>query len=74
MNFKIYYYVHRSLVNPVIEDIENFISNYDKRINEAVLGVGEESEKKTLSFSLTLRGFDVTKLESEIKNIRNLLL
>ena len=58
----------------VIEDIENFISNYDKRINEAVLGVGEESEKKTLSFSLTLRGFDVTKLESEIKNIRNLLL
>ena len=58
----------------VIEDIENFISDYDKRINEAVLGVDEESEKKTLSFSLTLRGFDVTKLESEIKNIRNLLL
>lgn len=58
----------------VIEDIENFISDYDKRINEAVLGVGEESEKKTLSFSLTLRGFDVSKLESEIKNIRNLLL
>lgn len=58
----------------VIEDIENFISDYDKRINEAVLGVGEESEKKILSFSLTLRGFDVTKLESEIKNIRNLLL
>lgn len=58
----------------VIEDIENFISNYDKRINEAVLGVGEESEKKTLSFSLTLRGFDVTKLEFELKNIRNLLL
>ena len=74
MNFKIYYYVYRSLVNPVIEDIENFISNYDKRINEAVLGVGEESEKKTLSFSLTLRGFDVTKLEFELKNIRNLLL
>ena len=74
MNFKIYYYVHSSLVNPVIEDIENFISNYDKRINEAVLGVGEESEKKTLSFSLTLRGFDVTKLEFELKNIRNLLL
>lgn len=45
MNFKIYYYVHRSLVNPVIEDIENFISDYDKRINEAVLGVDEESEK-----------------------------
>ncbi len=66
--------MHRSLVNPVIEDIENFISNYDKRINEAVLGVGEESEKKTLSFSLTLRGFDVTKLEFELKNIRNLLL
>lgn len=58
----------------VIEDIENFISDYDKRINEAVLGVGEESEKKLLSFSLTLRGFDVSKLESEIKNIRNLLL
>ncbi len=55
----------------VIEDIENFISDYDKRINEAVLGAGEESEKKTLSFSLSLRGFDV---ESEIKNIRNLLL
>lgn len=58
----------------VIEDIENFISDYDKRINEAVLGIGEESERKTLSFSLTLRGFDVSKLESEIKNIRNLLL
>ena len=61
-------------VHLMVEDIENFISDYDKRINEAVLGVDEESEKKTLSFSLTLRGFDVTKLESEIKNIRNLLL
>ncbi len=58
----------------VIEDIENFISDYDKRINDAVLGIGEESEKKALSFSLTLRGFDVSRLESEIENIRNLLL
>lgn len=58
----------------VIEDIENFISHYDKRINEAVQGIGEESKKKTLSFSFTLRGFDVSKLESEIENIRNLLL
>ena len=74
MNFKIYYYVHRSLVNPVIEDIENFISNYDKRINEAVLGVGEESEKKTLSFSLTLRGFDVTKLEFEPESVKLVVL
>lgn len=56
------------------KEIIDFISDYDKRINEAVLGVDEESEKKTLSFSLMLRGFDVTKLESEIKNIRNLLL
>lgn len=54
---------------PVIEDIESFISDYDKGINEAILGIGEESGKKNLSFSLTLRGFDVEKLEYEIRNL-----
>lgn len=58
----------------LIEDIENFILDYDKRINEAVLGIGEESESKTLSFSLTLRSFDESKFKSEIENLRNLLL
>lgn len=58
----------------VIEDIEIFISDYDTRINEAILNIGEESEKRTLSFSLTLRGFDMSELEYEIKKLENLLL
>jgi len=58
----------------VIEDIENFISDYDTRINEAVLGIGEEPGKRTLSFSLTLRSFDMSEFESEIKKLEKLLL
>lgn len=58
----------------MIEDIENFISDYDTRINEAILNISEESEKRTLSFSLTLRGFDMSELEYEIKKLENLLL
>ncbi len=55
----------------MIEDIENFISDYDTRINEAILGIGENSEKRTLSFSLTLRAFDMSRYEAEI-NVINL--
>lgn len=58
----------------VIEDIENFISDYDVRINEAVLGINDESEKRTLSFKLTLRCPDMSKIESEIQNIADMLL
>lgn len=58
----------------MIEDIENFISDYDTRINEAILEIGENSEKRTLSFSLTLRAFDMSQYEAEIKNIRDMLL
>lgn len=58
----------------VVEDIENFISDYDTRINEAILEAGKSSEKRTLSFSLTLRAFDMSQYEAEIKNIRDMLL
>lgn len=58
----------------MIEDIENFISDYDKRINEVFLGIGEKPENKTLSFSLTLREFDTSEFEAEIQNIRDMLL
>ena len=58
----------------VIEDIENFISDYDKRINEVFLGTGEEPENKTLSFSLMLREFDMSEFEAEIQNIWDMLL
>lgn len=58
----------------MIEDIENFISDYDTRINEAILEIGENSKKRTLSFSLTLRAFDMSQYEAEIKNIRDMLL
>ena len=58
----------------VIEDIENFILDYDKRINEVFLGIGEKPENKTLSFSLTLREFDTSEFEAEIQNIRDMLL
>lgn len=58
----------------VVEDIENFISDYDTRINEAILETGKSSEKRTLSFSLTLREFDMSQYEAEIKNIRDMLL
>lgn len=50
------------------------ILGYDTRINEAILNIGEESEKRTLSFFLTLRGFDMSELEYEIKKLENLLL
>lgn len=58
----------------VIEDIENFISDYDVRINEAVLGINDKSEKRVLSFNLTLRSPDISKIESEIQNIVDILL
>lgn len=58
----------------VIEDIENFISEYDKKINEVVLGIDKESEKQTLSFVLSLRSPDMAKINSEISNIAGLLL
>ncbi len=58
----------------VIEDIENLILDYDTRINEAILGIDENSEKRTLSFSLMLRAFDISKYEAEIKNLRDMLL
>lgn len=58
----------------IIEDIENFISDYNERINEAVLGIDEKSEKRTLSFTLTLRSPDMSKIEAEIQNIVNMLL
>lgn len=58
----------------VIEDIENFISDYDVRINEAVLGINDKSEKRVLSFNLTLRCPDISKIESEIQNIVDILL
>lgn len=58
----------------VIEDIEKFILDYDTRINEAILDIDENSEKRTLSFTLTLRAFDISKYEAEIKNLRDMLL
>ena len=62
------------IITPVIEDIENFISDYDVRINEAVLGINDKSEKRVLSFNLTLRSPDISKIESEIQNIVDILL
>ena len=57
----------------IIEDIGHFIEDYDKRINEAVNGLEESSKKESLSFSLTLRSPDMTKIDSEIHRLLSLL-
>lgn len=62
------------LSKSIIEDIECFIEDYDKRINEAVNGLEENSEKKSLSFTLTLRSPDMSKIDSEIHRLSSLLL
>ena len=61
------------LSKSIIEDIEHFIEDYDKRINEAVNGLEESSKKESLSFSLTLRSPDMTKIDSEIHRLLSLL-
>ena len=62
------------LSKSVIEDIEYFIEDYDKRINEAVNELEENSEKKNLKFTLTLRSPDMSKIDSEIHRLSSLLL
>ena len=58
----------------VIEDIENFISDYDTKINQLVLGVGEQSEKRKEVFSLILRELDMEKINMEIARLEKKLL
>lgn len=58
----------------VIEDIENFILDYDIRINQLVSDVGEQSEKRKETFSLTLRVPDMKKINMEIARLEKKLL
>ena len=62
------------LSKSVIEDIEYFIEDYDKRINEAVNELEENSKKKNLKFTLTLRSPDMSKIDSEIHRLSSILL
>lgn len=62
------------LSKSIIEDIENFIDDYDKRINELAYGLEDISEKMVVSFKLELRSPDMTRIDSEIRRLEEILL
>ena len=55
-------------------DIENFIDDYDKRINELAYGLEHISGEKVVSFNLELRSPDMNKINAEIKRLEEILL
>ena len=57
-----------------VEDIENFIDDYDKWINELAYGLEDISEKMVVSFKLKLRSPDMTRIDSEIRRLEEILL
>ncbi len=57
------------LSKSIIEDIENFIDDYDKRINELAYGLEDISGEKVVSFNLELRSPDMNKIDAEIKRL-----
>ena len=62
------------LSKSIIEDIENFIDDYDKRINELSYGLEAISGEKVVSFNLELRSPDMNKINAEIKRLEEILL
>lgn len=62
------------LSKSIIEDIENFIDDYDKRINELSYGLEDISGEKVVSFNLELRSPDMNKIDAEIKRLGKILL
>ena len=62
------------LSKSIIEDIENFIDDYDKRINELAYGLEDISGEKVVSFNLELRSPDMNKIDAEIKRLGEILL
>lgn len=62
------------LSKSIIEDIENFIDDYDKRINELSYGLEDISGEKVVSFNLELRSPDMNKIDAEIKRLEEILL
>ena len=62
------------LSKSIIEDIENFIDDYDKRINELAYGLEDISGEKVVSFNLELRSPDMNKINAEIKRLEEILL
>ena len=62
------------LSKSIIEDIENFIDDYHKRINELAYGLEHISGEKVVSFNLELRSPDMNKIDAEIKRLGKILL
>lgn len=62
------------LSKSIIEDIENFIDDYHKRINELAYGLEDISGEKVVSFNLELRSPDMNKIDAEIKRLEEILL
>lgn len=58
----------------VIEDIENFIKDYDRRIKEIAYGLEDTSKEEVVTFNLDLRIPDMTKVNEEVKKIEKILL
>ena len=61
------------LSKSIIEDIENFIEDYNKRIKALAYGLEDIPEKTVVSFKLELRSPDTTKIDAEIKRLGTLL-
>lgn len=61
------------LSKSIIEDIENFIDDYHKRINELAYGLEDISGEKVVSFNLELRSPDMNKIDAEIKRLEEIL-
>ena len=60
------------LSDTVIEDIENFISDFEEGIKRLILEHNDEPQKVT--FTLTLRSPDVESVDAEINRLEKILL
>ena len=58
----------------VIKDIEEFIVDYDKRINEIAYGLEDIPKGEVIEFNLKLNSPDMTKINEEIKKLEKVLL
>lgn len=57
------------LSETVIQDIENFIKNYNEGLKQLILGLGDSTEKRTIQFKLDLRSPNIALVEEESNKI-----
>ena len=57
------------LSETVIQDIENFIKDYNEGLKQLILGLGDSTEKRTIQFKLDLRSPNIALVEEESNKI-----